>query len=351
MKKPEEVLQLFQKYNPLVEQEIKRLLDEQPRFLMYDMMRYFFGFLDDDLKPADIYAGKRYRSGLCLLIADLYGKKDQALEVATAVEIFHNFTLIHDDIEDNDPLRRGRETVWKKWGINHGINTGDAQLILADMEKTRAIAKYPQAGLAAKKFLDECFLKVIEGQYLDFTLTDLPPGDDFVNQDNYLEMISKKTSVLVGAATKVAGIMAEVAEAEQERLWQYGLNFGLAYQLCDDLVSVWGDKEMTGKIEANDLYEKKKTLPVLHLLATATAEQKIILLEIYNRPERLTAEAVAEVKKMLAESDAYDYVWQKIETYKTQALTAVVGLSLDESAKAVLKNVMEALLPDVKRGG
>ncbi|MFA6422661.1 MAG: polyprenyl synthetase family protein, partial [Candidatus Buchananbacteria bacterium] len=241
MEAQDKIKELFGPYALEAETEIRRLLDEQPDFLMYKMLKYFFGFLDENLKPIQNYGGKRYRPGLCLMIAEMYGKKSEALEVAASIELYHNFTLIHDDIEDNDPLRRGRPTVWRLWGINHGINSGDALLILASKELNEISKKYPEFSVNAVSFLNEKFKEVIEGQFLDFTLTDLPLGDAFVNEKNYLMMIEKKTSVLVGASARVASIIAQAGEKEQEALWQYGLNLGLAFQMQDDLISIWAD--------------------------------------------------------------------------------------------------------------
>ena len=172
MKKPENVLKIFEKYTPLVDGEIKRLISGQEKYEMYDMLSYFFGYLNEDLKPEEGYGGKRFRPGITLLISDFYGTAAKALCPACAVEIFHNFTLIHDDIEDNDPIRRGRPTVWKKWGVAHAINAGDAQLVLALTEVLNDTKLSADKKAKIMSFLNEIYVKVMEGQFLDFTLAE-----------------------------------------------------------------------------------------------------------------------------------------------------------------------------------
>ena len=344
MEAQDKIKELFGPYALEAETEIRRLLDEQPDFLMYKMLKYFFGFLDENLKPIQNYGGKRYRPGLCLMIAEMYGKKSEALEVAASIELYHNFTLIHDDIEDNDPLRRGRPTVWRLWGINHGINSGDALLILASKELNEISKKYPEFSVNAVSFLNEKFKEVIEGQFLDFTLTDLPLGDAFVNEKNYLMMIEKKTSVLVGASARVASIIAQAGEKEQEALWQYGLNLGLAFQMQDDLISIWADSIKTGKIKANDIYERKKTLPILRLYECLDEDDKNEFSKIYNQNRRLTDAEVAKIIGWLDNSDAYNYTKDKIILYSGRAKEAIDELPFAAQAKEKLLEVIGALI-------
>jgi len=375
METSDKIKSLFGPYNNEVEQEIKGLLSEQPDFLMYKMMSYFFGFLDEDLKPVATYGGKRFRPGLCLMLSEMYGKRQEALEAATAIEIFHNFTLIHDDIEDNDPLRRGRLTVWKIWGISHGINSGDGQLVLANIELSKVIKRDAAVFSALHVFLNKIFLEVVEGQFWDFTLADLPLGDRFVSEENYLMMIRKKTSVLVGAAAKAAGIISGAGVEEQEALWEYGVNLGLAFQLQDDLLSIWSDleqknktpenytyerketlpalklydtSEQTGKIKANDIYEKKKTLPILRLYEAINQANKIELMQIYGQKKRLSDEEVSKIINWLNGSDAYEYTRNKLQYYKNRTIESVEKLSVNADNKKKLIEVIDALLPELK---
>lgn len=375
METSDKIKSLFGPYNNEVEQEIKKLLSEQSDFLMYDMMRYFFGFLDENLQPVDNYGGKRFRPGLCLMLSEMYGKRLEALETAAAIEIYHNFTLIHDDIEDNDPLRRGRPTVWKLWGINHGINTGDAQLVLANLELSKIRERDAAIFPVIHGFLNKTFLEVVEGQFLDFTLADLPLDDKFVSEENYLMMIRNKTSVLVGAAAKAAGIISGVGVEEQEALWEYGVNLGLAFQLQDDLLSIWSDSkpaggikavniyedkktlpvlklydtsEQTGKIKANDIYEKKKTLPILRLYEKLDSGDGDELARIYNKKDRLADAEVSRIIGWLDSVDSYSYTNDMMNHYRDKAKEPINRLSIKDEDKRKLLEVIDALLPNQK---
>lgn len=348
MQKPTEVLNIFEKYTPLIDNEIKTLLAGQDKLLMYDMMSYFFGYIDDDLSEAREYGGKRFRPGLALLCADFYGKMDDVMGAATAIEIFHNFTLIHDDIEDNDPIRRGRPTVWKKWGISHAINTGDAQLILAFRELNLSYADKPELLTKIYSFLSEIFQGVAEGQFMDFNLAESALGGADATVEQYLEMIKRKSAVLVAASAKIAGIIAGVPESELENLWNYGLNLGFAYQLNDDLASIWGKAGSTGKVEAKDLEERKKTLPIIYLYGKLNENAKKRFATLYGKTGQLTHDEISEIKSLLDEKDADEYVWIEIQKYLKASEEAVNKLNISTENKQLLLNINKALIPNLK---
>lgn len=349
MQNPIEVLDIFGKYTPLVDNEIRGLLDEQTNLLMYDMMRYFFGYLDENLKPITGFGGKRFRPGIALLLADFYGTLDKTVEIASAIEIFHNFTLIHDDIEDRDLLRRGRPTVWNKWGINHGINTGDAQLILVSLEFDRFARKNPDIAAQVNALTNKRYLTIAEGQYLDFHLSELPINHPEVNEESNLDLIGRKSGVLVGLPAEVAGIVAGKSDEECRMLWEYGYNLGLAYQLSDDLVSIWGNADASGKSELADIKEKKKTLPVIHLYEVSADDERQVLETLYNKSNDLSAEEMAKVKQLLDASDSYDFVWAKIQSCLTIVETSIDKLSITDEQKIILKNINNALITDPRK--
>ena len=348
MQAPEEVKELFSEYSDYLSNELLTYLDGQRTYDMYGMMRYFMGFADKDFKPIPAFGGKRFRSSLCLMIADRYGDKDAALCAALSLELFHNFTLIHDDIVDGDELRRGRPTVWKLWGSDHGINTGDAQAMLAYHVLTCGSKENPSRGLPVQEFLTERYLEVIEGQYLDFVLTDLPLGDEQLTEDAYFEMITKKTAVLIGAATKAAGMAVGARDEECDALWQYGLNLGIAYQLCDDAISIWGDPSVTGKIAHGDILAKKKTLPVLYAVSRMNGNDRNAFENMYNDKEPLNDGDAIELIRLLDTTDTHDHVREQINHYKSQSKQALDELSLSDDAKETLIRVNDALLPDSK---
>lgn len=344
MNKPQEVLEIFKKYTPIIDQEIMALLDSKSNLLLYDMMRYFFGFLNEDLSRANNYGGKRFRPGICLLISDFYNLEKKVIGAATAIEIFHNFTLIHDDIEDRDEIRRGRPTLWSKWGLAHGINTGDSQLILANTELVKNYKDEPVLFTKISEFLTDIYSGVAEGQYLDFTLAEKGLNDSFVCEDKYLEMIEKKSAILVAASAKVPGIIGDLGDDEQKLLWEYGLNLGFAYQLVDDIASIWGDQKNTGKVESGDIKEKKKTLPIIFLYNSLSGEEKIKLVDLYNSTADLNDEEVGLVKGLLDREGVESLVWKKIEEYLNRSQKAINSLSISSEQKEMLHKINSALI-------
>jgi len=348
MKKPEKVLSVFDKYTKVVDKNIKQTIDDCSDLLMYQMMSYFMGYLDDNLQKTTSYGGKRFRPGLCLLFAEYYNCFDEAIDVATSLEIFHNFTLIHDDIADGDELRRGRQTVWSKWGINHGINTGDAQLILASKSLEGLLTRNPELGIRVQKFLNQKYLEVAEGQFLDFTYSELKISDSNITENNIIDMLGKKSGVLVGAATKSAGMIAGVSVKEQDQLWDFGYNLGLAYQLFDDIVSIWGNSDISGKDELRDIIDKKKTLPIIYLYNGSNKENSKILEKLYSKKGTLNDKEVETVKSLLDKSGTKEFVFKTAKKSVEAVMRSIENLSLDKDKKTKLIEITYALLPEAK---
>jgi geranylgeranyl diphosphate synthase type I len=354
MNTPDDILKLLKKYNQAVEKEIDAFLKKRKGSSpdMYGMMRYFMGFTDETFTGPKVYGGKRFRSALCLLIADLYKNekgKQIAQKGAASLELFHNFSLIHDDIVDKDPLRRGRPTVWKIWGADYAINTGDAQLILSQQKALEACEIDAKRGVEMSQFLLKKYLEVIEGQHLDFSLTALKIEDLCVNEKSHYEMIGKKTAVLIGAAAVTAGIAAGKSSQEQSVLWKFGHSLGMAYQLNDDIVSIWGSPEMTGKISFNDLREKKKTLPVIYAFAKLSEKKKKEFGDIYDKEASLDEEDLKKILAYLESTGAHDYARKQVLLYLKRAENAIAELSVSKEGKERLLNLSKLLLVEVKK--
>jgi len=343
MKKNTDVLNIFKKYTPLVDQEILGLLAVQDNLLMYKMMSYFFGYLDEHLDAINNYGGKRFRPGICMLLSDFYGVLDESLELATAVEIYHNFTLIHDDIADKDEIRRDRPTVWKKWGLNQALNTGDGQLILVYKEINKFLQKYPEKTTQVLGIINEKFLQVIEGQHLDFLFSELPLGNPTLSKENTLDMMARKSGILVGLPAVLAGMVANKDQKELDYLWDYGYNLGITYQYCDDIVSIWGDKASSGKIELADIREKKKTIPIIHLYEELDDNKKQILSVLYSKTEDLSDTEVKEVKDLIDSSNSKDYTIECAKGSLEKVNTAITKLSLTDEQKKTLNDINLAL--------
>lgn len=337
---------LLSSYTAEIDEDLRTSIPAQEGLSLYQHLEYFLGFRDENLHEVSGYGGKRFRSAICLMLGDWYGSKEAALPVATSIELFHNFTLIHDDIVDEDESRRGRPTVWKLFGTDHAINDGDAQLVIALQHILRSPALSDGEKTELQSFLLGQYLRVIEGQYMDFSLTRSALGDEFVTKEHYLSMITRKTADLVAAATKGAGAAAGVDASEQEMLFELGETLGVAYQMYDDMVSIWGTAAETGKQEQGDLYEKKKSLPVLHAYEMLEEDQQERLMALYNKEKKPTKKEVAEMVALLHEADAHTYMKEEIMVRKVAAKALILKLSLSDDQKVVLRDIVADLLPD-----
>jgi len=349
MESSKQVREIFSEYTDCIDRALQNVFSAQTDLPMYKHLGYFMGFYDEELNPITTYGGKRFRSGLSLMLADWYGQKESGVSVALSIEFFHNFTLIHDDIVDEDILRRGRPTFWKLFGTDHAINSGDAQLILALQIVSESTELSAEQKISVHTFLMQQYLKVVEGQYLDFTLTSAVLGDAGVTKDAYLTMVAKKTADLIAAATMVSGIVSDKSEKECETLFAYGYNLGIAYQLCDDVVSIWGTEEQTGKRAHGDILEKKKTMPILHLFEKGNDDTKQSLLHLYNTDRQMSETDIQTVVALLEENDVYTYMSTEIGKRAIAAKDAVEKLSLAPDKKDTLKNIVDQLLPDIKK--
>lgn len=275
--------------------------------------------------------GKRLRPILTLLTCDIFdGNVEEAYDAALAVEVFHNFTLIHDDIMDSAPLRRGNETVHKKWDINTGILSGDAMMILG----YQCFEKYPPEIFKKLMMLfSQTALEVCEGQQLDI---------DFETRNNvsipeYIQMITFKTSVLVGAAMKMGAIVANVSDDEAEKMYQFGLNLGIAFQLQDDLLDTFGDAATFGKQIGGDILENKKTFLYLKALEVCPENDKNDLLNLYSSKSGDSSKIEA-VTAIFKNNKISEITVHEIEMYTNKAFEVLNSLSLSTEKKAALEN-------------
>lgn len=314
-------------------------------YALYGMMRYFMGYADERFNRIVHPVGKRIRPGLVLLIADSYDILEDAMPAAISVELFHNFTLIHDDIVDHDELRRGRPTMWKLWGIDHAINTGDAQLVLSLRALEEPTSLSPERTASLRKRLLDLYLEVLEGQYLDFTLAKTKLNDPFVSEETYVTMTKKKTAKLIRATTEVAPILAGQSETEINALGDFGENLGMAYQLYDDWQGIWGISDKTGKKHAGDIYERKKTLPVIYAREHLASADQQRLGDLYDGGA-LDENAVAEILELFAKTDAQKILGEYATHYKNNAIQTLARTNLPEETKSLFEQIVCELVPD-----
>lgn len=281
--------------------------------------------------------GKRLRPVLTLFSAEVFGSKSQeALNAAIAIEMFHNFSLIHDDIMDDAPLRRGQQTVHEKWNINTGILSGDAMLILA----YQYFENYePKVFRELARLFSKTALEVCEGQQWDInfeTRTD-------VTIEEYIKMIEYKTAVLVGAAFEMGAIVAQTTEFNKKAIYDYGRYLGIAFQLQDDYLDAFGDAATFGKQVGGDILENKKTFLYLKSLINANAEQKVALQNWFATTD-VSTEKVEAVKQLFEETGVVNDSVKMIEEYTQKALDILEQLTIDAEYKEELKQFSLALM-------
>lgn len=311
----------------------------------YHMQEYHLGWRDERLQPATADPGKLIRPQLVLLACQAAGgEPQQALPLAAGVQLLHDFTLIHDDIEDNSATRRGRPTVWSLWGVAQGINVGDAMFVIAHL----AIHRLADAGVPAERALrvlrrfDEIILQVCEGQYLDLSYE----GDLTITPEDYLAMIGRKTAALIAGACELGALVAGAAPDTAATLADFGRSMGLAFQIEDDLLGIWGLPEVTGKPAAADLYRRKVSLPVVHALATSA--DRATLASLYARPE-LDDAAVKAALEILDAAGSRAYCATVAAQHHAAAFAALDRLGPGEApeaaaARARLRALAESLI-------
>ncbi len=282
--------------------------------------------------------GKRLRPVLTLMVCDFFGTDFQkAIPAALAVEMFHNFSLIHDDIMDNAPLRRGQKTVHEKWDTNTAILSGDAMLILA----YRFFENYePQVFRDLAKLFSETALQVCEGQQHDM---DFETRDD-VTLIEYLKMIDHKTAVLLGAAMKMGAIVAGASKTDQEGIYQFGRNLGIAFQLQDDFLDVFGDPETFGKQVGGDIIANKKTFLYLIAIAQGSRQQAEELEHLFSIDPQEPTDKINTVREIFTDSGAADATREEIEKFSKHATSVLETLSLSEPKKEMLREFGRTLM-------
>lgn len=296
-----DVAPILTRYRPELEAFLRGCLPSDPAALdLYDILRYHLGWLDEQLRPVDrTSGGKLLRPALCLLCADAFGgSHHQALPAAAAVELLHNFSLIHDDIEDRGRERHGRPTVWARWGEPRAVNAGDAMLILSELALLRAPAHGadPANVLEAVSLLNQCCLALAEGQHLDLTWE----GNLSISRDQYFQVISRKTAALLGCSAQIGVLCAGGRGEPADHYREFGTFLGLGFQIQDDVLGIWGDPKVTGKPAAADVYGHKVTLPVIEALARATSEVARFIASVYRSPAPTPADVTAVVDQLTA---------------------------------------------------
>jgi geranylgeranyl diphosphate synthase, type I len=319
----------LQRYQPEIlaslQNTIKRALassafhEESNLAPFYGQMQYHLGWVDSNFSPVSNNPGKLLRPTLLLLAFEATGEHNQdakteqqnarhlsrALPAAASIELTHNFTLIHDDIEDGDSERRHRLTLWNVWGIPQAINTGDGMFALARYALWDVVDEGVDPSIAVQlgAALDKACLVLAEGQYLDISFE----NRDDISVAMYVDMIGRKTAALMGCAAEMGAILGTREAETIFRLRSFGFSIGIAFQVRDDLLGVWASTEELGKTPAGDIYRRKKSLPALHALECAERADQQFLRQVYSQNTPITSTQVEEVLAIFKRTDTKEY--------------------------------------------
>ena len=308
----------------------------------YRMLRYAMGWCDAQGRPVDAPVGKMLRPALCLFACEAVGgRPSSAVPAAAALELIHNFSLIHDDIQDRDEVRRHRPTLWAIWGEAKALVAGNTMRVAADLSLWDLFehGHTDASVLQVADLLTTAYLDMTEGQYMDLEFEGRPD----IGLNDYFGMISRKTGALIRCSMSIGAAIgsgdAEVVDAFEH----CGRSLGLLFQIRDDMLGVWGKAETTGKPLGADIRRKKNSLPVVYAMSEAGGEGRGLLHEVYGRPE-VTDDDVEVVLDVMEDAGARRYCESLAMEHRDQALEPLRPLELSPSAYNGLEELTSFLV-------
>ncbi len=314
-------------------------------FDFYEYMRYHLGWVDTTFAPVSSNPGKLMRPTLLLLAYEAAGANGladgapantaylaRALPAAAALELTHNFTLIHDDIEDGDVERRHRATLWNVWGIPQAINAGDGMFALARLALWGVLERGVEPAIAVKlgAALDYACLVIAEGQYLDISFEDRQA----VSVATYLDMIRRKTAALMACSAEMGALLGTHHQETIASLRSFGQAIGVAFQVRDDMLGIWASTVESGKTVAGDIYRRKKSLPILHALEHASPADRQVLLRMYSQGHPVTPAQVHEALDIFARAGTRTYCRDFLAEQCRLAYAALVSVPRSQHSVA-----------------
>lgn len=334
---------IFECYLPPLEQALREAVPvPNPALsLYYNMMHYHLGWVDEALAPASGSGGKRLRPLLCLMVTEAAGgPMERAMPAAVALELLHNFSLVHDDIQDHSATRRGRPSVWKLWGIPQAINTGDGLFTLAYLTLTQLANRGvppARAQEAMHAFAATCVV-LTEGQFLDMSFETRAD----VTLDEYLAMIRGKTAALIRVASQLGALIAGASPETVNHYASFGECLGLAFQIQDDWLGVWGEEAVTGKPVGDDIRERKKNYPVVYALEQLAQAGDSRLVRLYQQAgmDKATEQAILDI---LDQVSAKEHTVEAGQAYLDRALAALAATGIENQVQTWLIEVVHTL--------
>ena len=332
---------MFQRYRANISRSLRDSLSQQHSDV-YDMLRYYMGWVDENGRPHEAMEGKALRPTLCLFACEAVGGGlEIAMPSAVALEFIHNFSLIHDDIQDRDEIRHNRKTLWAVWGDPKALVAGNVLRVVADECLHQLLDSgldYDRA-LAAGTLLTEAYLEMIEGQYLDLQFE----GRHDISMSDYLNMISRKTGALIRCSLNLGAVVGAQEQGVRDAFKESGRAMGYVFQIIDDVLGVWGDEETTGKPVGADIRRKKNSYPVVYTMGTAKDKDQKMLNEIYEKDE-LDDSDVDSVLAVMDRLDVKNQAQQEAEKYANVALESLAPVELSREARQEVEDLAHFLL-------
>ena len=340
----EEIIQLpgiFKRYRASVGIALRDSL-HQDHIMVYDMLRYCMGWVDTKGNSFAATEGKALRATLCLFGCEVMGgSTSKAMPAAVALELIHNFSLIHDDIQDRDETRHHRPTVWAVWGVPKALVAGNVLRVIADKSIQGLLREgiNVEQVLSVVNMLTEAYLEMIEGQHLDISYEGRPD----ISMDNYMNMISKKTGALIRCSLNL-GVSIGTSDLPTIQAFRaFGNALGYVFQIRDDVLGVWGEEDSTGKPVGSDIRRKKNSLPVVYAMSMAKSEEKKRLKSIYQK-QKLTDCDLKTVLAIMDSVDTREYAQQLALQYAELALESLAGVNLQIEKQRDIQQLVNFLL-------
>ena len=335
--------EMFSRYKSSVEQELYRAVSAAEASAAYRLLRYHLGWVDQQGSEMEtpISQGKALRPTLCLFACEALSiDYSKALPAAAALELIHNFSLIHDDIQDKDVERRHQSTVWHLWGVPKALFAGNAMQCTGDLALLDVGAKgvAPETVLRVSTILTESYMEMIQGQCLDLEFESRTD----IKTDEYLHMIACKTGALIRCGLEIGALLATGDAATVRAFAQFGNRLGQSFQIRDDYLGIWGDQATLGKATGNDIRRRKKSYPVVFALEQARGRAMDDLLRIYGQ-EELDEDDVQRVLAVLDEVGSQEHSQRLTETAAAQALEALKPISLPQWARTEAEELVDFL--------
>ena len=332
---------MIDRYGDAIQSALRAGLSQDGSFV-YDMLRYYMGWADESGAPTAASAGKAVRPTLCLYGCEAVGgAAAQAIPAAVALELIHNFSLVHDDIQDEDATRRGRKTLWAVWGREKALVAGNTLRVVAD-SALHELPK-PDSGsgraIAAASLLTEAYLEMIEGQYMDISFE----GRRDIGMDDYRRMISRKTGALLRCSLNIGAAVGTDDAATVAAFRECGRALGYVFQIRDDALGVWGDESVTGKPVGSDIRRKKNSYPVVYAMENAADADARLLSEIYAKDELDDAD-VGSVMGVMDRMGVQDRAHNEASEWADLALAALAAVELSPQARRDIEDFTHFLL-------